>query len=83
VIFPVLAQPSATTSSKLTKPFQAPFVFFSDPSNQAYPLVRSFKVSFDGCFVLSICLFVCLLCVCLCPMIDALRVNAVREVGRA
>jgi hypothetical protein len=27
-------------------PFQAYFVFFSDPSNQAYPLVRSFKVFF-------------------------------------
>jgi hypothetical protein len=52
-------------------------VFFSDPPNQAYPLVRSFKA-----FLLIDVLFlvVCLLCVCLCPMIDALRVKAVREV---
>jgi hypothetical protein len=52
-------------------------VFFSDPPNQAYPSVRSFKA-----FLLIDVLFlvVCLLCVCLCPMIDALRVNAVREV---
>jgi hypothetical protein len=27
-------------------PIQARFVCFSDPSNQAYPLVRSFKVFF-------------------------------------
>jgi hypothetical protein len=33
--------------------------------------------SFDWCFVLS--MLVCLLCVCLCPMIDAIRVNVVRE----
>jgi hypothetical protein len=46
VIIPVLAQSSATISLKETKPFQAPFVFFSDPSNRAYPLVRSFKVFF-------------------------------------
>jgi hypothetical protein len=47
VIFPVLAQSSATISLKQTKPyFQAHFVFFSDPSNQAYPLVRAFKVFF-------------------------------------
>jgi hypothetical protein len=26
-------------------PFQAPFVFFSDPSNRAYPILCSFKVS--------------------------------------
>jgi hypothetical protein len=52
-------------------------VFFSDPPNQAYPSVHSFKA-----FLLIDVLFlvVCLLCVCLCPMIDALRVNAVREV---
>jgi hypothetical protein len=60
VTFPVLAQSSATISLKLTKPLQAPFVFFSDPSNQASLLVRSFKVSFDWCFVLS--MLVCLLC---------------------
>jgi hypothetical protein len=58
-------------------PFQANFVFFKDPPNQAYPLVRSFKA-----FLLIDVLFfvVCLLCVCLCAMIDALRVNAIREV---
>jgi hypothetical protein len=27
-------------------PFRAYFVFFSDPSNQAYPLVHSFKAFF-------------------------------------
>jgi hypothetical protein len=36
--------------------------------------------SFDWCIVLS-CLFVCF--VCLCPMIDALRVNVVGELWRA
>jgi hypothetical protein len=53
-------------------------VFFSDPSDRACPLVRSFEVSFffDWCIVLS--LFVCLPYVCLCPMIDAIRVNVVR-----
>jgi hypothetical protein len=39
------------------------------------------KFSFDLCFVLSICLFVCF--VCLCPMIDKLRVNVVREVWKS
>jgi hypothetical protein len=39
--------------------------------------VRSFKVSFDWFFVLS--MLVCLLCVCLCPMVDASRVSVVRE----
>jgi hypothetical protein len=48
VIFPVLAQFSATISLKLTKPFflQERFVCFSDPSNRSYPLVRSFKAFF-------------------------------------
>jgi hypothetical protein len=47
VIFPALAQSSTTISLKQTKPFfQAHIVFFSDPSNQAYPLVRSFKAFF-------------------------------------
>jgi hypothetical protein len=48
VIFLVLAQSSATITLKQTKPFflQAHFVFFSDPPNQAYPLVRSFKAFF-------------------------------------
>jgi hypothetical protein len=48
VIFPVLAQSSAIISSKINQafPFQAHFVFFGDPSNQAYPLVRSFKAFF-------------------------------------
>jgi hypothetical protein len=82
VIFPALAQSSTTISLKQTKPFfQARLVCFSDPSNQAYPLVRSFKFSFDWCFVLS--MLVCLLCVCLCPMIDAFRVDAVREVWKS
>jgi hypothetical protein len=45
VIYLALAQSSATISLKQTKPFflEALFVCFSDPSNQAYPLVRSFK----------------------------------------
>jgi hypothetical protein len=60
--------------------FQAHFVFFSDPTNRAYPIVCSFKASlFDWCFVLS--MFVCLLCM-LVPMIDASRINVVRELGR-
>jgi hypothetical protein len=41
-------------------PFQAHFVFFSDPSNRSYPLVRSFKV-----FLLSGALFlVCFVYAC-------------------
>jgi hypothetical protein len=79
VIFPVLAQSSTTISLKLTKLFflQARFGYFIDPPNQSYPLVRSYKA-----FLLIDVLFlvVCLLCICLCPMIDWLRVNAVREV---
>jgi hypothetical protein len=66
VIFPVLAQSSTTISLKLTKPFffQAHSVFFSDPSNQAYPFVRSFKASlFIGALFL-VCLFVCFVYVC-------------------
>jgi hypothetical protein len=47
VIFSVLSQSFAIISSKLTKPFPSKhLVFFSDPSNRACPLVRSFKVSF-------------------------------------
>jgi hypothetical protein len=62
VIFPVLAQSSAIISSKLTKPFPSKhFVFFSDPSNQAYLLVRSFK-SFDLIGALFLVMLVCLLC---------------------
>jgi hypothetical protein len=58
------------------------FVFFSDPSNQSYPLVRSFKAFLSSGVLFLVCLFVCLLCVCLCPMIDASRMNVVREHGR-
>jgi hypothetical protein len=45
-------------------PFQAHFVFFCDPSNRAYPLVRSFK-SFDlngALFLVS--LLVCFVYAC-------------------
>jgi hypothetical protein len=84
VIFPVLAQSSAIISSKLTKPFLPKnFVFFSDPSNQAYPLVRSFKAFLSSGVLFLVCLFVCLLCVCLCPMIDASRMNVVRELWKS
>jgi hypothetical protein len=48
-------------------------VFFNDPSNRAYPLVRSFKVSLlIGALFLVVCLFALYV---LCPMIDAIRVN--------
>jgi hypothetical protein len=45
-----LSGPCSTFHSHLFKanqafPFQAQFVFFSDPSSRAYPLVRSFKAS--------------------------------------
>jgi hypothetical protein len=53
-------------------------VCFSDPSNQAYPSVRSFKAFLLSGVLSLVCLFVCF--VCLCPMIDAHRVNAVQEV---
>jgi hypothetical protein len=44
-----------------------------------FPLSNLF---FDWCIVLS--LLICLLCVCLCPMIDdASRTNVVRELWRA
>jgi hypothetical protein len=78
VIFPVLAQSSAIISSKLTKPFPSKhFVFFSDPSNQAYPLVHSFKafLSSGVLFLVYACLFALHV---LCLMIDAIRVNVVR-----
>jgi hypothetical protein len=52
-------------------------VFFSDPSNQAYPLVRSFK-SFLLIGVLFLVLLVCLLCM-LVPVIDVSRTNMVQE----
>jgi hypothetical protein len=52
-------------------------VFFSDPSNRAYPLVRSFKAFLLIGSLFLVCLFVGF--VCLCPMIDAHRVNVVRE----
>jgi hypothetical protein len=63
VIFPVLAQIFHNHLFKANQafPFQAHFVFFSDPSNQAYHLERSFKAFlFDWCFVFS--MLVCLLC---------------------
>jgi hypothetical protein len=61
----VLAQSSAIISSKLTKPFPSKhFVFFSDPSNQAYPLVGSFRAFLLSGVLFLVCLFVCLLCVC-------------------
>jgi hypothetical protein len=79
VIFPVVSQSSAIISSKLTKLFPSKhFVFFSDPSNQAYHLVRSFKAFLSSGVLFLVSLFVYLLCVCLCPMIDAIRVNVVR-----
>jgi hypothetical protein len=66
VIFSVLAQSYTTISLKLTKPFflQARFVCFSDPSNQAYPLVRSFKVFLliGALFLLYACLFAMYAC---------------------
>jgi hypothetical protein len=57
-------------------PFKAHFVFFSDPSNRAYPLVRSFKAFLLIGSLFLVCLFVGF--VCLCPMIDAHRVNVVQ-----
>jgi hypothetical protein len=65
VIFPVLAQSSAIISFKVNQafPFQAHFVFFSDPPNRAYPLVRSFKVSLlIGALFLVVCLFALYVC---------------------
>jgi hypothetical protein len=62
VIFSVLAQSSAIISSKLTKPFPSKhFALFSDPSNRAYPLVRSFK-AFLLIGALFLVMLVCLLC---------------------
>jgi hypothetical protein len=45
-----LSGPRSTFHSHLFKanqafPFQAHFVFFSDPSKRVYPLMRSFKAS--------------------------------------
>jgi hypothetical protein len=45
-----LSGPSSIFHNHLFKvnkvfPFQAPFVFFSDPSNRAYPILCYFKVS--------------------------------------
>jgi hypothetical protein len=45
-------------------PFQAHFVFFSDPSNQAYPLVRSFKAFLLIGALFLVCLFVCFVYAC-------------------
>jgi hypothetical protein len=42
-------------------PFQAHFVFFSDPSNQAYPLVRSF-IAF---LLIDVLFLVCLFALCM------------------
>jgi hypothetical protein len=66
VIFPVLAQSSTTISLKQTKPFpfQAHFVFFSDPTNRAYPLVRSFKAFLLIGALFLVCLFVCFVYAC-------------------
>jgi hypothetical protein len=52
-------------------------VFFSDPSDQAYPLVHSFK-SFLLIGVLFLVLLVYLLRMRV-PVIDASRMNVVRE----
>jgi hypothetical protein len=45
-------------------PFQAHFVFFSDPFNRACPLVRSFKASLLIGALFLVCLFVCFVCLC-------------------
>jgi hypothetical protein len=51
---------------KLTKPsfLSARFVYFSDPSNQAYPLVRSFKdfILIGPLFLVYACLFALYAC---------------------
>jgi hypothetical protein len=57
-----LSGPRSTFHSHLLKanqafPFQAHFVFFSDPSNRAYPIVRSFK----ACLLIGALFLVCLL----------------------
>jgi hypothetical protein len=48
-----------------TFPFQASFVFFSDPSNRAYPLVCSFKAFLlvGALFLAYACLFALYACV--------------------
>jgi hypothetical protein len=65
---------------KLTKHFlfSARSVCFSDPYHRAYPFKRSFKAFLLSGVLSVVSLFVCF--VCLCPMIDAHRVNVVREV---
>jgi hypothetical protein len=80
VIFPVLAQSSTTTSLKLTKPFPSKHTLCSLVIHQIEPILSCvlLKFSFNWCFVLS--MLVCLLYVCLHPLIDASRVNVVQEV---
>jgi hypothetical protein len=74
VLYQALSQcdlpgPCSTFHSHLFKanqafPFQAPFVFFSDPSNRAYPLVRSFKAFLlvGALFLVYACLFALYAC---------------------
>jgi hypothetical protein len=65
VIFPVLAQPFIVISLKLIMAIflLERFVFFSDPSNRAYPLVRSFKASLlISVLFLVVCLFALYAC---------------------
>jgi hypothetical protein len=63
VIFPVLAQSNHIFKANQAFPFQAHFVFFSDPSNRAYPLVLSLKafLSIDELFLVA-CLFALYAC---------------------
>jgi hypothetical protein len=78
-----LSGPRSTFHNHLFKanqafPFQAHFVFFSDPFNRTYPLVRSFKAFLLFGALSLVCLFACF--VSLCPMIDTSRMNVDREV---
>jgi hypothetical protein len=73
ILYQALSQcdhsPHSTFQSHLFKanqafPFQTHFVFFSDPSNRSYPLVRSFKASLLIGALFLVCLFVCVVCLC-------------------
>jgi hypothetical protein len=64
-----LSSPCSIFHSHLFKanrafPFQGHFVFFSDPSNRAYPLVRSFKAFLlvGALFLVYACLFALYAC---------------------
>jgi hypothetical protein len=78
VIFSVFAQPSTTISLKLIRPFPYKHVLCALVIHRfdLYPLVCSFKT-----FLLSGALFLvaCLLLCMLVTMIDAHKVNAIRE----